>query len=73
MVDNTLNIKYVDFYTVCDFDNMQYLIKKLQQNNFYTAHQMDWSICSGLLVRSQTYGEREGFHHKRMIIKYLCF
>lgn len=45
VVDNTLNIKYVDFYTVCDFDNMQYLIKKLQQNNFYTAHQMDGSTC----------------------------
>lgn len=41
MVDNTLNIKYVDFYTARDFDNMQYVIKKLKQTNFDTAHQMD--------------------------------
>lgn len=44
-MDNTLNIKHIDFYTVCEFDNMQYLTMKLQQNNIYTAHQMDLYTC----------------------------
>lgn len=37
--DNNLNIKKKSrLYMVCDFDNTKFLIKKLQQNNFYTAH-----------------------------------
>ena len=41
VVGNIFNIKYIDFYIVCDFDDMQYLITKYQQNNFYAAYQMD--------------------------------
>lgn len=37
--DNNLNIKKKSrLYMVCDFDNTKFLIKKLQQNIFYTAH-----------------------------------